>query len=127
MATRSAVTPGDAIYARYSSELQNPRSCDDQIVELEQALARRGGRFDEHLVLRLPNRQLRPTAQKLVHQTLEVGRQMLQHHKRHPGIGWQMGEKTLERFEASCRCANPDDPEIDPLVDHHDFLPPGGH
>ena len=38
MATRSAVTAGDAIYARYSSELQNPRSCEDQITELRQAI-----------------------------------------------------------------------------------------
>src|SRR5688572_9099470 len=52
MATRGAVAVGDAIYARYSSELQNPRSCDDQVTELRQALERRGGRFDEHLVFR---------------------------------------------------------------------------
>jgi site-specific DNA recombinase len=50
MATRNAMTPGDAVYARYSSELQNPRSCDDQITELRQALERRGGSFDERLV-----------------------------------------------------------------------------
>jgi DNA invertase Pin-like site-specific DNA recombinase len=50
MATRNAVTSGDAVYARYSSELQNPRSCDDQITELRQALERRGGSFDERLV-----------------------------------------------------------------------------
>lgn len=46
MAARTAVTLGDAIYARYSSELQNPRSCEDQVIELRQALERRGGRFD---------------------------------------------------------------------------------
>ena len=50
MATRNAVTAGDAVYARYSSELQNPRSCDDQVTELRQALERRGGSFDERLV-----------------------------------------------------------------------------
>jgi len=50
MATRNAMTAGDAVYARYSSELQNPRSCDDQITELRQALERRGGCFDERLV-----------------------------------------------------------------------------
>jgi hypothetical protein len=32
------MTAGDAVYARYSSELQNPRSCDDQITELRQVL-----------------------------------------------------------------------------------------
>jgi site-specific DNA recombinase len=52
MAARGAVAVGDAIYARYSSELQNPRSCDDQVTELRQALERRGGRFDERLVFR---------------------------------------------------------------------------
>lgn len=52
MATRNAVTAGDAIYARYSSELQNPRSCDDQITELRQAIERRAGRYDERLVFR---------------------------------------------------------------------------
>jgi DNA invertase Pin-like site-specific DNA recombinase len=41
---------GDAIYARYSSELQNPRSCDDQVTELRQVLERRGGTFDRKLV-----------------------------------------------------------------------------
>ena len=50
MATRNAMTAGDAVYARYSSELQNPRSCDDQITELRQALERRGGFFDDRLV-----------------------------------------------------------------------------
>jgi site-specific DNA recombinase len=50
MATRNAMTAGDAVYARYSSELQNPRSCDVQITELRQALERRGGSFDERLV-----------------------------------------------------------------------------
>jgi site-specific DNA recombinase len=49
MATR-AIAVGDAVYARYSSELQNPRSCDDQITELRQALERRGGKFDQRLV-----------------------------------------------------------------------------
>jgi len=49
MAART-IAVGDAVYARYSSELQNPRSCDDQITELRQALERRGGRFDERLV-----------------------------------------------------------------------------
>jgi DNA invertase Pin-like site-specific DNA recombinase len=52
VATRGALATGDAIYARYSSELQNPRSCDDQITELRQALERRGGRYDERLVFR---------------------------------------------------------------------------
>ncbi len=52
MATRGPVAAGDAIYARYSSELQNPRSCHDQVTELRQALERRGGRFDDHLVFR---------------------------------------------------------------------------
>src|SRR5688572_4478899 len=52
MATRGAVAEGDAIYARYSSELQNPRSCDDQITELRHALERRGGQYDERLVFR---------------------------------------------------------------------------
>jgi site-specific DNA recombinase len=50
MAARGAVATGDAIYARYSSELQNPRSCDDQVTELRQALERRGGHFDRKLV-----------------------------------------------------------------------------
>jgi site-specific DNA recombinase len=49
MAERSAAS-ADAIYARYSSELQNPRSCADQITGLRQALERRGGAFDEKLV-----------------------------------------------------------------------------
>jgi hypothetical protein len=40
MVARGAVAAGDAIYARYSSELQNPRSCDDQVTELRQALER---------------------------------------------------------------------------------------
>jgi hypothetical protein len=44
---------------------------------------------------------------------------MLQDYECHPGIGRQTREKTLERFEPACRCANPDDREIDPLVDHH--------
>ncbi len=48
----ATATIGDAIYARYSSELQNPRSCDDQITELRQVLERRGGRFDDGLVFR---------------------------------------------------------------------------
>jgi site-specific DNA recombinase len=52
VATRSAVTAGDAIYARYSSELQNPRSCDDQITEPRHAIERRAGRYDERLVFR---------------------------------------------------------------------------
>ncbi len=47
---RATLVTGDAIYARYSSELQNPRSCDDQITELRQVLERRGGRYDEQLV-----------------------------------------------------------------------------
>jgi len=49
---RATMSAGDAVYARYSSELQNPRSCDDQITELRQVLERRGGLFDDRLVYR---------------------------------------------------------------------------
>ena len=50
MASEIGLSARDAVYARYSSELQNPRSCADQITELRQVLERRGGRFDERLV-----------------------------------------------------------------------------
>jgi hypothetical protein len=38
-------------HSTLSSELQNPRSCDDPITELRQALERRGGLFDERLTV----------------------------------------------------------------------------
>lgn len=47
---KTTIAAGDAIYARYSSEHQNPRSCADQITELRDAVERRGGHLDEGLV-----------------------------------------------------------------------------
>ncbi len=44
------VTTGDAIYARFSSENQNPRSIDDQVTRLRGSIQGYGGRVDESLV-----------------------------------------------------------------------------
>jgi site-specific DNA recombinase len=43
-------TRGAAIYARYSSDLQDANSIDDQVARLKQRIARDGGALDQALV-----------------------------------------------------------------------------
>src|SRR5262245_30013074 len=51
MATRTPMnTDGCAVYARYSSDLQNPRSITDQVERLSGEIAKHGGTFDQELV-----------------------------------------------------------------------------
>jgi hypothetical protein len=47
---------------------------------------------------------------QLVHQAAEVGRQVLDDHERHAGIGGHLREQLLERFEAARGGADADDP-----------------
>jgi site-specific DNA recombinase len=48
--TRAVASGGSAIYARYSSELQNPRSIEDQVAELREAIVKRDGQGGVPLV-----------------------------------------------------------------------------
>ena len=65
----------------------------------------------ERLVLGLPDGHRGPPAEQLVHQALEVGRQVLQDDEGHPGVGREPREEPLERFKSAGRCADPDDME----------------
>ena len=50
MATSRLTASGDAIYARFSSELQNPRSIPDQVERLRGEIAKHAGQPDADLV-----------------------------------------------------------------------------
>ena len=55
--------------------------------------------FDHHLVLGLPDRHRRAARQQLVHETLEIRRQMLEDDERHAAVGGDVCKKTLQRLE----------------------------
>jgi len=52
-------------------------------------------------VFRLENLQLRPARQKLIHEAFEIGRQVLQHHERHTGVGGNVGEEFFEGVQTA--------------------------
>ena len=60
---------------------QQPPLPDDHLLHRRQEVDR--VRLDQHLVLGLPDRHRRPPRQQLVHQALEVRRQVLQDDERH--------------------------------------------
>jgi hypothetical protein len=66
-------------------------------------------RLDGHPVLAEMDRQRRTAGQDLVHQTLEVGREVLNDHERHAGVDRHVLEEPLERLEAPSRRADADD------------------
>ena len=65
-------------------------------------------RLDLHPVLDEGHRQLRTSRQELVHQTLEVRRQVLHDHEGHARVRGQVVEEGFERFEAPRRGADAD-------------------
>ena len=65
--------------------------------------------LDRHAVLDEVDRQRGVPRQQLVHQALEVGRQVLDDDERHPGVARDVVEEALERFEAAGRRADADD------------------
>ena len=66
-------------------------------------------RLDQHLVLGRADLHLRAPRQQLVHQTLEVRRQVLEDDEGHPGVGGEMREQPLEGVEPAGRGADADD------------------
>ena len=65
--------------------------------------------LDRHPVLDEVDRQLGVPREQLVHQALEVGRQVLDDHERHPGVVRDVVEEALEGLEPAGRCADADD------------------
>jgi hypothetical protein len=65
-------------------------------------------RFDLEIVLGLADSHLRPPRQQLIHQALEVGREVLQDDERHTRVGGKRREQPLERLEAAGRGADGD-------------------
>ena len=57
--------------------------------------------LDRHPVGHQADRQVRPTRQQLVHEALEVGRQVLDDHERQAAVGGDVVEEPLERLEAT--------------------------
>ena len=60
-------------------------------------------------VLDQAHRELRAPRQDLVHQALEVGRQVLHHDERHPGVGRHVVEEAFNRFQPTGRGTDPHD------------------
>ena len=65
--------------------------------------------LDQHAVLDEVDRQLGVPREQLVHQALEVGRQVLDDDERHPGVAREVVEEALERLEAAGGGADADD------------------
>ena len=91
---------------------QEPPLLDDHLLHRRQEVEDVG--LDERLVLGLPDRHRRAAPQQLVHQALEVGRQVLEDDEGHPGVGRQPGEEPLERLEPAGR--GPDRDDVKPGV-----------
>jgi hypothetical protein len=89
---------------------QQPPSADDHFLHRRQQVER--VRLHRHVVLGLADPHLRPPGEQFVHQALEVGRQVLQHHERHAGVGREVREETLEGFEAAGGSADTDDVKV---------------
>ena len=66
-------------------------------------------RLDQHAVLDEVDRQLGVPREELVHQALEVRRQVLDDHERHAGVLRHVVEEALERFEPAGGSADADD------------------
>ena len=99
--------------ARIAVAQQQPPLPDDHLLHRRQQVDR--VRLDRHVVLGLADRHRRPPRQQLVHQALEVRRQVLQDDERHAGVGGQLREQPFERLEPAGRRADADDVES-PLV-----------
>jgi len=67
---------------RIASAQQKMAAADDHFLHRRQEIDRVG--LDTHPVLRLPDRQRCAPPEQLVHQALEIGRQVLQHHEAIP-------------------------------------------
>ena len=89
---------------------QQPPLADDHLLHRRQQVD--GVRLDQHLVLGLADRHRRPPRQQLVHQALEVRRQVLEDDERHPGVGREVREQPFERLEPAGRCADADDVKL---------------
>jgi hypothetical protein len=83
---------------------------DDHFLHRRQQVDRVG--LDRHVVIGLPDTQGRATREQLVHQTLEVGRQVLQHDECHARVSRKLGEQPLERIEAARRRTNGHDVKL---------------
>lgn len=66
-------------------------------------------RLDVHAVLHEMNRERGVPGEQLVHHALEVRRQVLDDHERHPGVARQAVEESLDGVEAAGRRADADD------------------
>jgi hypothetical protein len=73
---------------------QQPPLPDDHFLHRRQQIDDVG--LDRHVVFGLTDAQLGAPRQQLVHQALEVGREMLEHHERHTDVGGDMGEQPFE-------------------------------
>nr|WP_310496833.1 hypothetical protein [Sandarakinorhabdus sp.] len=65
-------------------------------------------RLDRHAVCRLDHVHGGEFADQLCQHAFVIGREMLDKHESHAGIGWQGSEKAFERLEAARRSAYPD-------------------
>ena len=81
--------------------------------------------LDEHPVLDEVNRQIGVASEELVHEALEVRRQVLDDHERHAARARNVVEERLERLETTGRRADADDVRrhtLDSRVPRHVFL-----
>jgi len=88
-----------------------------QLAPLDDHFLHRGQQVDgvglhHHFVLSMLDRDGRPAAEELVHQALEIRRQVLQNDEGHPGVGRQPCEQPLERLEPARRGADADDVKV---------------
>jgi len=87
-----------------------PPIADHHLFHRRQQVDRVG--LHRHVVLGQPHRHRRAPRQQLVHEALEIRRQMLQDDEGHAGVGRQVAEQPFERLEAARRCADADDVEF---------------
>ena len=78
---------------------QQPAAGDDHLLLRRDQIDVVG--LDQHAVLDELDRQLGVAPEQLVHQALEVRRQVLDDDERHLGVGREVVEEVLERFESA--------------------------
>jgi hypothetical protein len=74
--------------------------------------------LDQHAVLDEMDGEIGVTSEQLVHQALEVRREVLDDHEGHAAGQGHVVEERFERLEPSCRCADADDIRCRSVVRH---------